>query len=321
MTRTLLAMTLLLIAPVVTGEEAADATASAAARRHLLDPQTPQGLQALFRYTGEPLPLVSAHRGGAQRGFPENCLATFDNTLQHTFAVMEVDPRYTMDGAIVLHHDPRLERTTTGQGLVAERTLAELQQLRLKDPEGTVTEFQMPTLDEALEWARGKTVLILDQKDVPVEARVKKISQHQAEAYAMLIVYSYREAQACYRLNPNIMMEVMVPNLGQVAEFDKLGVPWSNVVAFVGHTPPDDPALYAAIHQRGASCLVGSSRNLDRRILSGEVADIQRLEQDYRALVQRGADLIETDIPTQLGLLLYGTATIPASKRSYFRAE
>jgi glycerophosphoryl diester phosphodiesterase len=164
-------------------------------RLHAIDPQTPQGLRELFRYTGESMPLVSAHRGGAQPGFPENCVATFEKTLQHTFAIMEIDPRYTKDGAIVVHHDPTLERTTTGQGRVAERTLQELRELRLKDSEGAVTEFRIPTLDEVLQWARGKTVLVLDQKDVPVEARVRKIEEHRAEAYAMLIVYSYADAR------------------------------------------------------------------------------------------------------------------------------
>ena len=315
MARLLLALAALLIAPSVASPQITKSP------RHAIDARTPRGLQELLGHTGEPLPLVSAHRGGPQPGFPENCLATFENTLQHTFAIMEVDPRHTKDGAIVLHHDPRLERTTTGEGLVAERSLEELKQLRLKDPDGTVTDFRIPTLDEALEWARGKTVLILDQKDVPVEARVQKIEEHKAEAYAMLIVYSYREALACYQMNPHIMMEVMIPNREKCAEFDQLGVPWRNIVAFLGHTPPEDPALYEWIHKQGASCMVGSSRNLDRRIITGQVTDINLLAQDYRAFLQRGADLIETDIPSQLGPLLYEPSTVPSSRKQYFRTK
>src|SRR4051812_11646987 len=76
-----------------------------------IDAKTPQGLMDLLKYTGEPLPLVSGHRGGAAVGYPENCLATFEHTLQYTFALLEVDPRYTKDGQIVIHHDPSLERT------------------------------------------------------------------------------------------------------------------------------------------------------------------------------------------------------------------
>ncbi|MBM3334590.1 glycerophosphodiester phosphodiesterase family protein, partial [Candidatus Sumerlaeota bacterium] len=270
------------------------------------------------KHTGDPLGFVSSHRGGPQKNFPENCIPTFENTLRHTFAIMEIDPRYTKDGSIVVHHDERLERTTTGHGLVAEQSLQELKRLRLKDPDGAVTEFQIPTLDEVLEWARGKTILVLDQKDVPVAARVKKIEEHKAEAYAMLIVYSFKDAQSCYAMNPNIMMEVMIPSRARFTEFDKSGVPWRNVVAFVGHTPPQDSTLYGLIHAKGTSCMVGTSRNLDRQFIGKQVTGIESLEQGYRALLQRGADLIETDIPAHLGRLLYGDSPVQSPKKKFF---
>lgn len=285
---------------------------------HRIDAKTPQGLMELLTYTGEPLPLVSGHRGGAAVGFPENCIATFEHTLQKTYALLEVDPRYTKDGQIVIHHDPSLERTTTGKGKLVDHTLAELKQLKLKDLAGNVTDYQIPTLDEALDWARGKAVLVLDQKDVPVAARVKKVEEHKAEAHAIMIVYSFAEAKACYALNPNIMMEVMIPNQAKVAEFDKLGIPWKNVIPFVGHVPPEDPGLYEAIHAKGACCLIGTSRNLDKKVSSGQVADIKQLEPDYQAFQKRGADLFETDIPAQLGPLVSAAAPIPASKRAFF---
>ena len=308
---------LLLVPGLAWSQEAA--SVAGPPRLHELAPRTPQDLQELFRHTGEPLPLVSAHRGGPQRNLPENCLATFENTLRHTFAVLEIDPRYTKDGAIVLHHDARLERTTTGRGLVADHTLQELKQLRLKDPDGTVTEHPIPTLDEALQWARGKTVLILDQKDVPVAARVRKIEEHKAEAYAMLIVYSFKDVQACHALNPNIMMEVMISTRAQFDQFDKTAVPWRNIVAFVGHLPAPDAKVCELIHRRGATCIVGTSRHLDRRFLSGEVTDLHLLEPGYRALLEQGADLIETDIPAQLGPLLFGSTRAPHSKERFFR--
>lgn len=288
---------------------------------HRIDAKTPQGLMKLLAYTGETVPVVSGHRGGTAVGFPENCIATFEHTLGHTFAMLEIDPRYAKDGAIVVHHDPSLERTTTGKGLVADHTLGDLKQLRLKDIAGNVTEYGIPTLDEVLEWARGKAVLVLDQKDVPVAARVKKIEEHKAEAYAMLIVMNIKDVQACYALNPNIMMEVMIPNREKFVEFDKLGVPWANVVAFVGHVPPEDKGLYETIHAKGACCMIGTSRNLDRQVNSGQVADIKQLEPGYRAFLGRGADLIETDIPAQLGPLLYGTLSIPPSKAEYLHAK
>ena len=128
---------------------------------HRIDAGTPQGLQDLFAPGPEALPLVSAHRGGAGPGFPENCIATFEQTLRHGWAMLEIDPRYTKDRMLVLNHDPTLDRTTSGTGRVADYTLAELKELRLKDRRGQLTEHRITTLDEAMTWARGKAILLV----------------------------------------------------------------------------------------------------------------------------------------------------------------
>jgi glycerophosphoryl diester phosphodiesterase len=232
---------------------------------------------------------------------------------------MEIDPRYTKDGKIVVHHDTTLDRTTTGKGRVADMTLQELKELHLKDTEGLVTEFQIPTLDDVLQWARGKTILVLDQKDVPVEVRVRKIKEHRAEAYTMLIVYSFKDAQKCYELNKNIMMEVMIPNREKFYEFDETGIPWSNIIAFVGHTPPSDKELFQMIHAKGICCMVGTSRNLDREFIVNRASGTSPVEQHYRALLHQGVDVIETDIPREVGKLLYSESAIPASKSQFFK--
>jgi glycerophosphoryl diester phosphodiesterase len=304
----------MLVAPNLALPQHVANSSSPSPRLHLIDPGTPRGLWELFRYSADPLNVVSAHRGGPKHKFPENCIATFENTLQHTFAIMEIDPRYTEDGAIVVHHDATLERTTTGKGRVVERTLQELKKLRLKDTEGAVTEFQIPTIDDVLQWARGKTVLVLDQKDVPVEARIRKIEQHRAEAYVILIVYNFKDARKCYELNKHIMMEVMIPNREKFHEFDKTGIPWNNIIAFVGHIPPTDKELLQMIHAKGTCCIVGTSRNLDRDFINNRAKGTKAVEQGYRDLLEYGADMIETDLPREVGKLLYGEAAIPASK-------
>ena len=288
---------------------------------HRIDARTLQGLQVLFSYTAEALPLVSAHRGGPQSRSPENCIETFEHTLQHTYAMLEIDPRLTKDGDVVIHHDQTLDRTTTGAGPVQHHTLDELKRLRLRDADGNVTEFTIPTLDETLEWARGKAILVLDQKDVPLEVRVRKIQEHQAESHAMVIVNRFRDARACYELNPNVMMEVMIPNRQKAAEFDSLGVPWRNVIAFVGHNPPEDKELYEFIHSRGAMCMIGTSRNLDRQWLEKKTSNLKEIEPDDREFLSRGADVIETDIPVPLGPMLFRSTPIADSEKQFFSVE
>lgn len=114
---------------VLAATQEASRGASAAAKAFHLDAQTPQGSRDLFKPTGEPLPLLSAHRGGAGRGLPENCMATFEATVQRGWSLLEIDLRTSKDGVIVLMHDPTLDRTSNGTEPIKDRTLAELREL------------------------------------------------------------------------------------------------------------------------------------------------------------------------------------------------
>ncbi len=309
---------LILAVPPVSALKAQATPATSMPQLHRLTPSTPAELQLLFRYTADASPLISAHRGGAGPGLPENCIATFEATLAHTYSLLEIDPRLTSDSEVIVLHDATLERTTNGSGTVAKQTWQELKQLRLKDAAGAVTEHSIPTLDEVLEWARGKTVLVLDQKDVPLETRINKIEQHHAEGYAMLIISSVKDAQACFRRNPKIMMEFMMGDRQKFSQFESSGVPWSSIIAFVGHTPPTDRELLAMIHAKGTSCMVGTSRNIDRDYTANPALGMKRLESQYRKLLDVGADIIETDLPREVGSLLASPERQPLAEKAQF---
>jgi hypothetical protein len=48
------------------------------------------------------------------------------------------------------------------------------------------------------------------------------------------------------------MMEVMIPNRAKFRELDETGIPWSNIIAFTGHTQPEDAELFDMIYTKGA---------------------------------------------------------------------
>lgn len=107
------------------------------------------------------VPLYAAHRGGALL-WPENSLLAFRGAVGLGADYLELDVHLTRDRALAVIHDPVLDRTTTGSGPVAARTLEEIRALRLKDRDGRVTSQSVPTLDEVLELAaaHGRRVLL-----------------------------------------------------------------------------------------------------------------------------------------------------------------
>lgn len=290
---------------------------SCTTRLHTINTRTAADLKDFFTYTEDRLPLVSAHRGGPRKGFPENCMATFENTLAHTPALLEIDPRYTKDSVIVLMHDETLDRTTNGHGKVSDYTWEELKKLRLKDTEGNLTAYGIPTLDEALQWAKGKTILVIDAKDVPIEARARKIIENKAEANAILISYSIADTEKCYQMSKDIVMEVMMGTMESVDAFDRSGVPWRNVVAFISHQLPESSEVFEAVHQRGAMCILGSYRHYDRQYMAGEI-DKAELINGFHTLLEHGADIIEADLGIEAGEALRLLPRETSSKNTYF---
>jgi len=99
------------------------------------------------------LPRVIGHRGAAARA-PENTLAGLRRAKALGCTWVEFDVRLTGDGALVLCHDPRLERTTSGSGPVSGQPLAAIRGLDAGSwfDTGFAGE-RVPSLEEALSLA------------------------------------------------------------------------------------------------------------------------------------------------------------------------
>jgi glycerophosphoryl diester phosphodiesterase len=171
-------------------------------------------------YTWNPdrIPMVSAHRGGPYPGFPENSIEAFENVIQYTHAIIEFDVAITKDSVLVLMHDNTVDRTTNGKGKVIDMTFEEIRSLSLVDVEGNQTDFRVPTLDEALSWAKGKVLLTVDiKREVPFEMVVDAIRSHNAEPYAAVITYSFEAAKKIHSLHPGLMLSVTIRNEEELA--------------------------------------------------------------------------------------------------------
>lgn len=108
--------------------------------------------------------LVAAHRGD-WRYAPENSLPAIDNAITMGVDIVELDVQRTKDGQFILMHDAKLDRTTTGKGLVEEWTLDSIRTLKLKNGCNIKTKETVPTLEEALLHMKGKILVNLDKAD------------------------------------------------------------------------------------------------------------------------------------------------------------
>lgn len=106
--------------------------------------------------------LVAAHRGD-WRNWPENSLPALQSAIDMGVDIVEIDLKMTKDSVLVVCHDSKIDRTTTGKGRVCDMTYDSLQTFWLRAGHGVKTEVKMPTLREALLLCKDKVVVNIDK--------------------------------------------------------------------------------------------------------------------------------------------------------------
>ena len=78
-------------------------------------------------------------------------MAAFQSAIEQGASGIELDVFLTNDEQLVVFHDKTLERMTNGQGCVTSFSLVELQELRLENFNGGLSDAQIPNLDDVLD--------------------------------------------------------------------------------------------------------------------------------------------------------------------------
>ena len=191
-------------------------------------------------------------------------------------------------------HDPTLDRTTTGHGPVSEHTWAELRELRLKDVHGNVTDERIPTLEEAIRWSAGKTVVNLDVY-TPKEVLGPLLERLGFPPHVMLTIHTPEQAEYYYALSRKTMFSIHIKSLEQLEAFEKTPIDWRNVMAYVGpRMLPENRELYERLRAKGVRCMISLAPTYDRR----ETPEQRR--EGYLSDRDILPDVIESDYPIEL---------------------
>lgn len=238
--------------------------------------------------------FTAAHRGGALL-WPENSLLAFRNALELGADYLEFDVHLTKDGEPVVIHDPTLDRTTTGTGPVRERTLAELQTLRLRDRDGAATDEPLPTLDEVVQVAtKGHRQMLLEikvderrQRYPEIEEKVLAILDRHAMAPAAIVMAFEAETWRRVRaLRPDVSAGALDSGRTLGARGATVAVAVEEArragVAFIGfHQSLVDPEAVTLVRQAGLVLGVWTVNEAD----------------PIRRFIERGVGIVITDRP------------------------
>ena len=210
-------------------------------RAPLADPRRDDGL------------WVIGHRGAAGLT-PENTLASFTHAVRLGVDAVELDVHLSADGHLVVIHDERLERTTNGNGKVAEAPLAHLRMLDAGAGE------RVPTLDEVLEAVPGHIAVNIELKGRGTADAVARAVAHRKRPL-LVSAFDHGELARFHSLCPNIPCAPLVGRWrhGVLDTARALGA-WSvNLADRIA-----DRTTVDAIRANGRQCLVYTVNDVER---------------------------------------------------------
>ena len=241
--------------------------------------------------------LVYAHRGGAALA-PENTIAAFDNGMALGADGLEFDVRLSSDGVPVVHHDPTLERTTNGRGLLSAMSADELAGLdagcRFADATGRFPfkgqGIGVPRLEEVVRRYPGAPLIIemKDDTDAIAEAVLDVLRRAGAIERAILASFYTRPVHAARRLCADARTGASSPEVRRA-----LYGAWAGLSprrpAYVGFQVPEKSGALRIVSPRFV-------RAVKKVGLSVAVWTVNE-QADMRRLLHWGVDGLITDRP------------------------
>ncbi|WP_295128779.1 glycerophosphodiester phosphodiesterase family protein [uncultured Chitinophaga sp.] len=227
--------------------------------------------------------LIAAHRG-AHLEAPENSMASFRHAIEMGIDIIELDVRCTKDGQLVVIHDKSVNRTTNGKGDVADLTFAQIRELKLKH-NGKLTSETVPTLEEALLFAKGKIMVDLDIKtETCVDKIMEAVRKTGTIENTLFFLYDFHYAQPVRKEGFRTLVRTH-----SAAEVDSVAVSEAYHLDDSHYTPE----VVAKIKAKGGRVWMNALGDVDKKVAAGDVTA-------FADLLKGGANIIQTDQPALL---------------------
>ena len=260
-----------------------------------------------FYREDDPEVLIIAHRGG--KGIaPEGTLAAFDKSFELGVDIFEYDIHQTSDGHLVVIHDPSVDRTTDGSGLINEMTLYEVQALdagyHFQDETGKYSYrgqgVYIPTVREVFEAYPNMRQLIeiKDTNDPAIyEEIIQKlwhlIQEYEMEDYVMIGSFDHEINERFEEISTG-----KIPiGAGEqaVRDFANMHVPYLN-----GLAKSTVDSLQLPVEEEGHNL---ASKNIIRSAKKRNMAIYYwtiNEKEEMKELILKGVDGLITDYPDRM---------------------
>lgn len=257
---------------------------------------------------------VASHRGDWIYA-PENSTTALEHAIFFGSDLIETDVRLTKDGKIIMMHDATVDRTTNGKGNIADLTLAEIKELRLRNNFGGLADLKVPTLEEYIELAKDKILLYLDKAgyDLPgheqghmVKELLKVLKANNAiEQSVFVLDWPYSKAKEIFGedLEKVIYVPVIEDKIPNLSAYVDEYIQKLNPVAFQFRMEKLDSETYKQLPKvlkSGSKAFVAATWEKHTANHSDLISIFERPSKGWGWLLEQGFSVLETNYPKDL---------------------
>lgn len=237
---------------------------------------------------------VTGHRGAAGYA-PENTLASIQKALDLDVDRIEIDIHQSKDSVIVVLHDESVDRTTNGEGIIADMAYDEIRQLDA----GIFfsQEFageKIPSLEEVILLVNGQCDLVIEFKNG--NDHYPRIEEHVIE---LLNKYNALEWCIVHSFNTDVLVRLhqKIPTLRLhklfIVQFRFTPIYYD--LSFENFNPEDHPYIeeYSIYEYFGNDEIISRLQTLGKKVNIWTLNDPEKINA-YKDL---GIDGIITDYP------------------------
>ena len=257
---------------------------------------------------------VAAHRADYVFA-PENSIQALENAIYFGADLIETDVRLTKDGHVIMMHDYTVDRMTNGTGRVSNLTLEEIKALRLKNNWGGATDYQVPTLEEFIQVAKGKVCLYLDKAgyDLPgheeghlVKELLKILKKHDVlEESVFVLNWPYEKAKRIFGedLEKVIYCPVIEDKIPDLETYVNEYIEKLSPVAFQFRFDSLKTRTYQLLPKvlaSGSKAFVAATWDTHTANHSDRVSIFKRPSEGWGWLIAQGFNILETNYARDL---------------------
>ena len=232
--------------------------------------------------------LVASHRA-VHHELPENSLPAIKEAIRLGVDIIEIDVKVSKDGVPMLMHDGKVDRTTNGKGDLETQNFDELRKLRLTS-NGKLTDEKIPTLEEALNVAKGKILIDLDLKTDRINEVMEVVENTKTTDITFFFDSDYTVLSKVDSVSKKFMI---MPRVHDLAMADSALNLFNPEVIHID-TKTNTTEVTSRIKTGKARIWINALGKPDQEIGQG------RAKEAVDELIINGANIIQTDEPERL---------------------